>query len=188
VLVFIAGHETTVNLIANGMLTMLRQPELLDRVRREPDLVIGLVEELLRYEPPVQMIPSRTALADVTVGDTTIPAGSPVVLLLAAGSRDPQQFEQPERFDPDRHDHQHLGFRRRDPLLLRRAPGAAGGPARAARVGAAAGEPAARRGPAPIPAQPDPARAASPADRDRRRAGLVGSPSDACGFDLRSNG
>jgi cytochrome P450 len=110
VLVFVAGHETTVNLIANGMLTMLRRPELLDRVRRETDVAAGLVEELLRYEPPVQMLPYRTALADITVGDTTIPAGSTVVLLLAAGSRDPQQFEQPERFDPDRPGRQHLGF------------------------------------------------------------------------------
>jgi cytochrome P450 len=72
--------------------------------------VIPLVEELLRLQPPVQMLPNRTALADIAVGDVTIPAGSPVVLLLAAGSRDPARFEDPGRLDPDRRDNQHLGF------------------------------------------------------------------------------
>jgi cytochrome P450 len=110
ILMFIAGHETTVNLISNGMLTLLRQPDLLARVRERPETVIPLVEELLRLQPPVQMLPNRTALADITVGDVTIPAGSPVVLLLAAGSRDPARFEDPGRLDPDRRDNQHLGF------------------------------------------------------------------------------
>jgi cytochrome P450 len=110
VLMFLAGHETTVNLIANGILTLLRDPGMLERVREQPDTIIPLVEELLRFEPPVQMLPWRTALGDITVGDTTIPAGSPVLLLLAAGSRDPARFEDPERFDPGREDNQHLGF------------------------------------------------------------------------------
>jgi cytochrome P450 len=110
ILMFLAGHETTVNLIANGMLLLLRDPGMLDRVREQPDTLIPLVEELLRFEPPVQMLPWRTALADITVGDTTIPAGSPVLLLLAAGNRDPARFEDPERFDPGREDNQHLGF------------------------------------------------------------------------------
>jgi cytochrome P450 len=110
VLMFIAGHETTVNLIANGMLTLLRRPDMLARVRERPDTVIPLVEELLRFQPPVQMLANRTALTDIAVGDVTIPAGSPVVLLLAAGSRDPARFEDPDRLDPDRADNQHLGF------------------------------------------------------------------------------
>jgi len=109
-LLFVAGHETTVNLIANGMLTLLRHPDVLERLNREPGLINPLIEELLRYEPPVHMIQSRTALADIDIAGTTIPAGSPVVLVLAAGSRDPARFRDPDRFDPDRPDNQHLGF------------------------------------------------------------------------------
>ena len=109
-LLFVAGHETTVNLIANGMLTLLRHPDVLERLNREPGLINPLVEELLRYEPPVHMIQSRTALADIDIAGSTIPAGSPIVLVLAAGSRDPARFRDPDRFDPDRTDNQHLGF------------------------------------------------------------------------------
>jgi cytochrome P450 len=109
-LLLIAGHETTVNLIANGMLTLLRQPDVLGRLRREPDLIIPLVEELLRYEPPVQYLANRVATADITVADTTIPQGSPLVLVLAAGNRDPDRFPDPDRFDPDRTDNAHIGF------------------------------------------------------------------------------
>jgi cytochrome P450 len=105
----VAGHETTINLIANGMLTLLRRPDVLARLRREGDLIIGLVEELLRYEPPVHML-TRVALADIDVGGTTIPAGSPITLMLAAGDRDPNRFPDPDRFDPDRSDNEHLGF------------------------------------------------------------------------------
>ena len=109
-LLLIAGHETTVNAVANGMLTLLRHPEILERLRREPNLIIGLVEELLRYEPPVHMLQSRVALADIDIGGTTIPAGAPITLVLAAGNRDPDRFSDPDRFDPDRTDNQHLGF------------------------------------------------------------------------------
>ena len=110
VLLLVAGHETTVNLIANGMLTLLRYPEVLARLRREPDLVIRLVEELLRYEPPVHFLQSRAALADIDIAGTTIPAGAPITLVLAAANRDPDRFADPDRFDPDRADNQHLGF------------------------------------------------------------------------------
>jgi cytochrome P450 len=109
-LLLIAGHETTVNLIANGMLTLLRHPEVLQRLRREPELVIGAVEELLRYEPPVHFPASRVALDDITVGDVTIPRGAPIVLALAAGNRDPDHVRAPERFDPCREANEHLGF------------------------------------------------------------------------------
>jgi cytochrome P450 len=109
-LLLIAGHETTVNLIANGMLTLLRHPDLLERLRREPGLVVGAVEELLRYEPPVHFPATRVALDDITIGDTTIPRGSPIVLALAAGNRDPDYVHAPERFDPCREANQHLGF------------------------------------------------------------------------------
>jgi cytochrome P450 len=109
-LLLIAGHETTVNLIANGVLTLLRYPTILDRLRREPDLVVGTVEELLRYEPPVQLLPSRTTLEEITLAGATIPKGVLVTLALAAGSRDPARFPDPDRFDPERRDNAHLGF------------------------------------------------------------------------------
>ncbi|MFI0164921.1 cytochrome P450 [Streptomyces sp. NPDC017095] len=109
-LLLIAGHETTVNLITNGMLTMLRNPDVLHRLRAEPDLVVPLVEELLRYEPPVHIIPWRAAYSDIPVGGTVIPKGSQIMLMLASGSRDPQRFDRPDHFDPDRQDNQHLGF------------------------------------------------------------------------------
>ncbi|MGW6403180.1 cytochrome P450 [Streptomyces sp. NPDC055134] len=110
ILLLIAGHETTVNLISNATLTLLRHPDVLERFRTEPDLVVPLVEEVLRYEPPVQFIPFTTALADIDIADTTIPKGSPVRLMLASANRDPKRFEDPDRFDPDREDNQHLGF------------------------------------------------------------------------------
>jgi cytochrome P450 len=109
-LLLIAGHETTVNLIANGMLTLLRHPETLERLRHEPDLIFPTVEELLRYEPPVHFPATRVALDDITVGDTTIPRGAPIVLALAAGNRDPDYVRAPDRFDPCREANQHLGF------------------------------------------------------------------------------
>jgi cytochrome P450 len=109
-LLLVAGHETTVNLTANGMLTLLRNPGALQRLRDEPDWVIPLVEELLRFEPPVQYLPNRAALADIEIGGTAIPKGARVVLLLAAASRDPDRFPHPDRFDPDRRDNQHFGF------------------------------------------------------------------------------
>ncbi len=110
VLLLIAGHETTVNLITNGMLTLLRHPDVLKRLRDEPGLAAPLVEELLRYEPPVQLLPQRTALADIDIAGTVIPRGAPIWLILASGSRDPRRFADPDRFDPDRRDNQHLGF------------------------------------------------------------------------------
>ncbi|MFB6940384.1 cytochrome P450 [Streptomyces sp. NPDC056237] len=109
VLLLIAGHETTVNLITNGVLTLLRQPEHLDHLRRDPDLLPRAVEELLRYEPPVHMR-ERIPHADIDVSGTTIPAGASVILALASGSRDPMRFHEPDRFDPTRPDNQHLGF------------------------------------------------------------------------------
>jgi cytochrome P450 len=109
-LLLIAGHETTVNLIANGMLTLLRYPEILQRLCRQPGLSARIVEELLRYEPPVHFLTSRTALDDIDVAGTTIPRGAPMILVLAAGSRDPDHIPHPDVFDPDRSHNEHLGF------------------------------------------------------------------------------
>jgi cytochrome P450 len=109
-LLLVAGHETTVNLITNGMLTLLRHPDVIGRLNDEPGLVITLVEELLRYEPPVQMRTNRTTVADIKIAGTTIPKGSPLALMIAAGNRDPSRFGDPDRFDPARADNAHLGF------------------------------------------------------------------------------
>ncbi|MEU6610452.1 cytochrome P450 [Streptomyces shenzhenensis] len=109
VLLLIAGHETTVNLITNGVLTLLRRPDQLDVLRREPGLLPRAVEELLRYEPPVHMR-ERYPLADVDIAGSTLPKGAPVVLAMASGNRDPARFPDPDRFDPTRSDNEHLGF------------------------------------------------------------------------------
>ncbi|MFE7235748.1 cytochrome P450 [Streptomyces sp. NPDC002405] len=109
VLLLIAGHETTVNLITNGVLTLLRHPEHLDHLRREPDLLPRAVEELLRYEPPVHMR-ERIPHDDIDVAGAKIPQGASVILVLASGNRDPMRFHDPDRFDPTRPDNQHLGF------------------------------------------------------------------------------
>jgi cytochrome P450 len=110
-LLLIAGHETTVNLITNAMLTLLRHPHasVLDRLRHDPAFAIPVVEEVLRFEPPVQFR-LRTTLADLPVAGTVIPQGATVILVLASGSRDPARFNDPDRFDPDRPDNEHLGF------------------------------------------------------------------------------
>jgi cytochrome P450 len=110
ILLLIAGHETTVNLIANGWLTLLRHPEALQRLRNEPDLGIRLVEELLRYEPSVHMLPFRTAVDDIEIGDTTLRKGHPIMVTLASANRDPAYISHPDRFDPDRVNNVHLAF------------------------------------------------------------------------------
>jgi cytochrome P450 len=92
------------------MLTLLRHPDILQRLRRQPDLAVPIVEELLRYEPPVQLLPNRIALDDIDIAGTTIPRGAAITLVLAAGSRDPDHVADPDQFDPDRPDLEHLGF------------------------------------------------------------------------------
>lgn len=110
VTLLVAGHETTVNLITNGMLTLLRFPDQMERLRADPALMPGAVEELLRYEPPVHMLAQRTPLTDIEVAGVTVPQGTPLVLALASGNRDPKRFADPDRFDPARKDNAHLGF------------------------------------------------------------------------------
>jgi cytochrome P450 len=108
-LLLLAGHETTVNLIANGVLTLLRHPDVLERLRGAPELVVITVEELLRYEPPVQLL-FRTTLEDAWIAGVEIPKGVLVTLALAAANRDPARFRDPDRFDPERENNAHLGF------------------------------------------------------------------------------
>jgi cytochrome P450 len=111
-LLLVAGHETTVNLITNGTLTLLRHPDVLEQLRRDPELVIRMVEELLRYEPPVHFVPWKVALDDLEIADTTIAAGSQVILVLASGNRDPDHVRDPDRFDPNRFDPDRFGLAR----------------------------------------------------------------------------
>jgi cytochrome P450 len=108
-LLLIAGHETTVNLIANGTLALLRHPDVLERLRNDPRLATPLVEEVLRYDPPVQML-GRSTLADIEVSGTTIPSGARVWLLIAAGNRDPRRFADPDTFQPERTNNAHISF------------------------------------------------------------------------------
>jgi cytochrome P450 len=109
-LLLIAGHETTVNLLDNGMLTLLRNPASLECLRNEPDLIPSAVEEMLRFEPPVQLLPNRTTLDEIPLAGTTIPRGVVLTLALAAANRDPARFANPDCFEPERRDNAHLGF------------------------------------------------------------------------------
>jgi pimeloyl-[acyl-carrier protein] synthase len=109
VLLLLAGNETTTNLIGNGLLALCRHPEQLERLRREPELMPTAIEEMLRYDPPVQMT-ARIALKDTNVGGTEIAAGTFLFLLLAAANRDPRRFPNPETFDVAREANDHLAF------------------------------------------------------------------------------
>ncbi|MEA2501969.1 MAG: hypothetical protein QOD01_2080 [Actinomycetota bacterium] len=108
-LLFGAGHETTRNLIGNGMLALLRHPGELQRLRDDPSLIRSAVEELLRYDSPVQ-IAGRGARADVVVGGEHIAAGEPMMLLVGAANRDPARFPDPDRLDVGRPDVKMLSF------------------------------------------------------------------------------
>jgi cytochrome P450 len=107
-LLLVAGHETTVNLIANGTLVLLRQPEVRDRVALDSSYAAGIVEEVLRLDPPVQMT-MRIPLQDLEVPGGTVRAGGAGVLLLAAAGRDPLQHQDPLLLDPARTS-THLAF------------------------------------------------------------------------------
>jgi cytochrome P450 len=109
ILLLVAGHETTRNLIGNGMLTLLRHPEEMDRLRREPALVRSAIEEILRYEGPLQGT-SRVAIGEVELYGETIGAGQSLLTLMGCANRDPQQFPDPDRFDPERRNNAHLDF------------------------------------------------------------------------------
>ncbi len=109
ILLLAAGNETTTNLIGNGMLALLRHPRQLERLRREPALIENAVEELLRYDSPVQMS-GRVAMEPVTIGGKRIKKGDFVAVIFGAANRDPEAFERPERLDLGRQNIRHLSF------------------------------------------------------------------------------
>jgi cytochrome P450 len=109
VLLFFAGHETTVNLIGNGMLALLRHPEERRRLQADPGLIQSAIEELLRFDGPVQRT-SRVLTAEVEVGGKILPPGSRVAVVLGSANRDPARFPDPDRLDITRPDNRHLAF------------------------------------------------------------------------------
>ena len=109
ILLLVAGHETTVNLIGNGMLALLRHPDQLRQLRERPDLIGSAVEELLRDDGPVQRT-ARTPSEDVTIGNRTIPGGAIVMPFIGAADRDPAQFRDPDRLDITRTENRHIAF------------------------------------------------------------------------------
>ena len=104
-----AGNETTVNLIGNGFLALLRHPEQLERLRADPELIPGAVEELLRFDPPVQA-DFRCVLVDCEVNGQALRQRENLVLFLGAANRDPEVFEDPDRLDVGRRTPGHLSF------------------------------------------------------------------------------
>jgi cytochrome P450 len=109
ILLLVAGHETTANLIANGVLALLRHPDQLAALRAEQSLIAGTVDETLRYDPPVQLT-TRVVRAPTPIGDVVVPTDGVLMLLLGAANRDPAVFAEPDRFDITRDARQHLSF------------------------------------------------------------------------------
>jgi len=110
-LLLVAGNETTTNLIGNGLFALLQHPDQLQLLRSDPSLMASAVEELLRYDAPVQ-VDGRTALAEMEVGGRLIQKGQGVLLLIGSANRDPDVFNQPDRLDITRQGPNHLTFGR----------------------------------------------------------------------------
>ena len=110
VLLIVAGHETTVNLIGSGTLALMTHPDQLDRLRREPSLIKPAVEELLRFTSPVETATERFAREDVTLDGVTIPKGETIFAAIASANRDESQFPNPDALDIAREPNRHLAF------------------------------------------------------------------------------
>jgi cytochrome P450 len=109
-LLVVAGHDTTVNLIGNGLVALFRHPEELARLRADLSLVPAAVEEFLRYDGPLQHTTFRMTAEPVTIGGVDIPAHEQVLIVAAAANRDPGRFPDPDRLDIDRPRNHHLAF------------------------------------------------------------------------------
>jgi cytochrome P450 len=112
VLLIVAGHETTVGLIGNAVLNLLAHPDQLALVREDRALLPGAIEEMLRFEGPVERTLNRWAATDVELDGQTIRRGELVILVLNAADRDPERFPEPDRLDVTRTDLRHLAFGR----------------------------------------------------------------------------
>ena len=110
ILLIVAGHETVVNLIGNGVLALLHHPEQMALLRARPDLIESAVEEMVRFDGPVERATMRFAADDLMVGDHPFGRGDAVSLVLAAADRDPAHFLEPDQFDIARQPNRHLGF------------------------------------------------------------------------------
>lgn len=110
-LLLVAGNETTTNLIGNGMLALMQHPEQLRMLREQPDLLPAAIEELLRYDAPVQT-DIRTALEDMELGGKHIRKGQGVLMLIGSANRDPEVFTDPDRLDIARNETSHIAFGR----------------------------------------------------------------------------
>ena len=109
ILLLVAGNETTTNLIGNAVNALIDHPSQLERVLDDPSQIPGLVEETLRFEPPLTVV-FRNTTRDVELRGVTIPRGKNVALLMASANRDERRFENPDRFDIERDASGHLGF------------------------------------------------------------------------------
>lgn len=109
VLLLNAGHEATVNVIGNGLLALLRHPDALARLQADPSLIPAAVEEMIRYDTPLQMF-RRWVLEDITYKGRTFKQGTEVALMFGAANRDPARFPAPHSFDITRADNAHVGF------------------------------------------------------------------------------
>jgi cytochrome P450 len=109
-LLILAGYETTVNLIGNGVLALLRNPSQLAALRSDPSLMPTAVEEFLRFESPLNMATMRVTTQPVRIGEVEIPAGQPVLVALLAANHDDRQYDDPDRLDVTRTRNPHLAF------------------------------------------------------------------------------
>ena len=110
-LLLIAGNETTTKLIGNGMLALLRNPEQMEALRQSPDLMSSAIEELLRFDAPVQL-DVRVALEDVEFDGREVKKGQGIMVLLGSANRDPEVFSEPDRLDLSRQEANHISFGR----------------------------------------------------------------------------
>jgi cytochrome P450 len=109
ILLLNAGHEATVNVSGNGLLALMEHPDQLHRLREDPGLLPTAIEELMRFDSPLQLF-ERTATEDVEIGGITVPAGQKIAALLGSANHDPAVFDAPEVLDVARTDNPHISF------------------------------------------------------------------------------
>ncbi len=109
-LLLVAGFETTTSLIANAIYELLSHPDELAKLREDPELIRSAIEEVLRLDPPVHLTRPRVIVEETEIGGATLHPSDPVVPLVAAANRDPEEFEDPGSFDIERSDNRHLSF------------------------------------------------------------------------------